>query len=74
MNSENWSMGFSILMHVNRSTYDSNCYTYNRVLGHGRAHGIGTVKADRDEPDEHRVNIKTIVTFLALRIKTLLLL
>ena len=43
--------------------YASNCYTYNRVLGRGRAQGIGTIKPDRDEPDKFRVDIKNVISF-----------
>ena len=29
-----------------------NCALYNRVLGHGKAQGIGTIKRDPDEPND----------------------
>ena len=43
--------------------YVSACYTYNRVLGRGRSHGIGTIRPDRDEPDKFRIDIKGVITF-----------
>ena len=44
-------------------TFITNCYTYNRVLGHGRAHGIGIFKLDQDDPEKFNVDIKYIFTF-----------
>ena len=43
-----------------------NCELYNRVLGHGRAQGIGIVIPDPDEPGRFRITIRNTFTFPAL--------
>ena len=40
-----------------------NCDAYNRVLGVGRANGIGSVKPEQDEPGRFRVTLQTVITF-----------
>ena len=40
-----------------------NCDTYSRVLGVGRANGIGTIKPAQDEPGRFRVTVRTVITF-----------
>ena len=36
--------------------------TYNRVLGRGRAHGVGSIKPDPDEPKRFRITAQIIYT------------
>ena len=39
-----------------------NFLTYSRVLGRGRAHGVGSIKPDPDEPDTFRITARVVYT------------
>ena len=43
-----------------------NCDLYSRVLGHGKAQGIGIIKPDPDEPERFRIIGRNAFTFPAL--------
>ena len=40
-----------------------NCYTFNRALGRGRVQGIGTIRPDRDDPEQYHISYRNIITF-----------
>ena len=44
-------------------TYITNCYAYNRVLGHGRIQGIAIFEPDPEEPEKTHITTRHVITF-----------